>query len=407
MNNDRKTVDTHTFAEILALPDDVKQELGLAHTPAEISQQPETWKSTFGTVSENAEKIREFLLDCGLARPDNGGVCVTLIGAGTSDYVGRAVAPLLRKMWRCHVRVVPSTDLMTAMDAEIGASPSDTRHLWISFSRSGDSFEGVRVLEKALEKYPQIRHLIVTCSEKGKMANVIARGTTGVFCITLDRRTNDQGLAMTSSFTNMVVAGQCLAHIFDLESYRPVIDSLTAAGEANMTAISEFARGLAAVDISRICFLGSGALKAVSDESALKVLEMSGGHYSVMSESFLGLRHGPLSWLGESSMVVGFISSDPDIRQVELGLLREVYDKQAAKAIAAILPSDVGVSEEFIDHRLVVNCSDDLDDIYRPPFEIMFGQFFGLFASLKQGLKPDAPSADGKIQRVVSDITFA
>lgn len=45
-----------------------------------------------------------------------------------------------------------------------------------------------------------------------------------------------------------------------------------------------------------------------------------------------------------------------------------------------------------------------LDDNYRPPVDVLFAQCVGLFASLRRQLKLDAPSAHGKIQRVVSQI---
>jgi len=38
---------------------------------------------------------------------------VFLVGAGTSDYIGRALTPLLRRLWGCEVWAVPSTDLLT------------------------------------------------------------------------------------------------------------------------------------------------------------------------------------------------------------------------------------------------------------------------------------------------------
>jgi len=43
-------------------------------------------------------------------------------------------------------------------------------------------------------------------------------------------------------------------------------------------------------------------------------------------------------------------------------------------------------------------------DSYRPPVDVFIGQLFGLFASIKLGLKPDAPSPGGAISRVVSKV---
>jgi tagatose-6-phosphate ketose/aldose isomerase len=43
-------------------------------------------------------------------------------------------------------------------------------------------------------------------------------------------------------------------------------------------------------------------------------------------------------------------------------------------------------------------------DERRPPVDALFGQLKGLFASLRQGLKPDTPSPNGAISRVVSEV---
>jgi tagatose-6-phosphate ketose/aldose isomerase len=37
---------------------------------------------------------------------------------------------------------------------------------------------------------------------------------------------------------------------------------------------------------------------------------------------------------------------------------------------------------------------------------VLVGQFLGLFASLREGLKPDEPSPQGAITRVVSHVTI-
>jgi hypothetical protein len=43
-------------------------------------------------------------------------------------------------------------------------------------------------------------------------------------------------------------------------------------------------------------------------------------------------------------------------------------------------------------------------DERRTPVDGLFGQLLGLFASLRQGSKPDAPSPNGAISRVVSEV---
>ena len=402
----RDRVTKHTLVEIARLPEVQKADLGLLFTPSEILQQPESWKETFGIIRDRQEEIRKFLRKGGLDGNNNQDVIVSLVGAGTSDYIGRSLTGLLRSKWGSHAATIPSTDLLTEIDDFMASSPDNGRHIWLSFSRSGDSYEGVRSLEKAFEKFPEVQHIIVTCNAKSRMATDLSEGRENVLCLVLSDDVNDRGLAMTSSFTNMVVAGQSLANIDGLVNYETTLNALVNAGKQALPAISGLASELAGESFERICFLGSGTLKAVADESSLKVLELSAGYHSTMSESFLGLRHGPLSWLNRDALVVGFISNDNEKARVELGLLDEIHRKHAVGRIVAITPRLFDNIDAYTDHSAALGIPEWLDDQYRPPIDVLFAQCFGLFSSLSRGLKPDSPSSDGKIHRVVSDISI-
>ena len=185
------------LARLLALSTAEKETRGLVHTPREIFQQPTTWRRTFQKFLQLAPSLEDFLIDAGLSASAQPPLTVLLVGAGTSDYIGKSLCALLQKEWRCEVRAVPSTDLLTNMEEHVLAGRS---YLWISFSRSGDSSEGVAVLKSALERYPEVHHLIVTCNERGQMAGSF-NDHRNVFSIVLDDEVNDRGLAMTSSFS--------------------------------------------------------------------------------------------------------------------------------------------------------------------------------------------------------------
>src|SRR5579871_3393148 len=144
---------------LLKLPADEREKRGLLHTPAEIAQQPATWQKTVELFRQRQAEIKEFLSSAGVLAADaSSRPAVFLIGAGTSDYVGQALAYLLRRMWQCEVLAVPSTDLVTHDDALV---LPHRKYLWISFARSGDSPEGVAVLQRGLEKRPDISQLVV------------------------------------------------------------------------------------------------------------------------------------------------------------------------------------------------------------------------------------------------------
>jgi len=343
--------------------------------------------------------VRDFLAGAGLSAGESVRPSVYLVGAGTSDYIGRALASLLRREWRCEVQAVPSTDLLTDMgDYVIPGRP----YLWVSFSRSGDSSEGVAVVEAALERHPTVRHLIVTCNGAGRMAREFG-GRGNVLLLVLDDAVNDRGLAMTSSFSNMVVAGQCLAHLRDLAPYGRVVEELAARAEGFLGAAADAAAGLAAERFKKFCFLGTGALRAVAVESALKVVELTAGRVYTWSESFLGVRHGPLSAVDPRTLVVGFLAGDDRRRAYELDLLGEVKGKGLAGRIVAVWPG-AGPPSGGFDASLPLGLAGGFDDLYRPPLDVIFGQLLGLFSSLGEGLEPDAPSPKGAISRVVAGV---
>jgi len=372
---------------------------GTRYTPQEILQQPATWHKTYRICAEQRPDLGQFLRKSGIdpqaaaSRPT-----VLLVGAGTSDYVGHALAPLLRRLWGCEVWAVPSTDVVTNVEDLVFP---DRPYLWVSFSRSGDSSEGLAALQTAIEGYPKVRHLLITCNRNGRMAALCEKTPDRAFVLVLDDTANDRGLAMTSSYTNMVIAGHCLAHVFSPDDYVDTFFRLQEAGERFLDHAQEAAIAIAQEDFSRACFVGSGTLRAVAQESALKLLELTAGKIHTMSESTLGLRHGPMSALDRSTLFVMYLSRDQRRRNYEMDLLHEVNQKQLGKLRVVVAPDDTDHLLPLADYVLTLRAP---RDEYRAPVDVMLAQVLGLFCSLRLGLKPDHPSPNGAISRVVSNV---
>jgi tagatose-6-phosphate ketose/aldose isomerase len=389
------------FSKLLDLSRAERESLGLVHTLREILQQPQTWRRTYQKVVESAHSIEEFLSKAGVGAEQSKPLNVLLVGAGTSDYIGKSVCALLQKEWNCNVQAVPSTDLLTNLEDHIRA---DSDYLWISFSRSGDSSEGVAVLDQALATYPRINHFIVTCNQNGRMARFGERAN--VFSFVLDDEVNDRGLAMTSSFTNMVIVAQALAHYRTLETYGSIVDKLAISGSAFLPAAVSLCERIVDEQFSRVCFLGTGPLKGAAIESGLKVVELTGGRVLGLTESFLGLRHGPLSAIDRDTLVVGFLSGDPRRRSFELDLLREICDKKLTEKRLVVTPFALETGLDSFEKRLSLDLTEAIPDLYLPPLFVLVGQLLGLSASLREGLRPDDPSPHGAITRVVSHVTI-
>jgi tagatose-6-phosphate ketose/aldose isomerase len=387
------------LSQLLALPAAEKAKRGLVHTPAEIAHQPDTWGKTFELFLSERENIQKFLSDAGMTGAGPSEVIVYLVGAGTSDYTGRAISCLLRKRWQCEVIAVPSTDLLTQMEQMILPG---RKYLWISFSRSGDSSEGVAVLEKARERYPDIYHIVISSNPNGRMLKDSA-GDSKTLGICMIDEANDRGLAMTSSFSNMVIFGQCMSHIKNIDGYEPVLRKLVAAGKSLLPRAADCAVSVAKQGYTKACFVGSGTLREVARESALKLLEMTAGKTLTMTESALGLRHGPMAALDNQSLFVCFLSGDKGVQGYERDLLREIGAKKIARRRIVVgggeLTTD-SYAEDYLSPAGVTGIADE----YRAPVDVIFGQLLGLFSSIQWKLMPDSPSPDGVITRVIEKV---
>jgi tagatose-6-phosphate ketose/aldose isomerase len=237
------------------------------------------------------------------------------------------------------------------------------------------------------------------------MAAVCEKTPDRAFVLALDDTANDRGLAMTSSYTNMVVAGHCIAHAFSPDDYEGQFSLLRQAGERFLESEQEVAAAIAQEAFAKACFVGSGVLRAVAQESALKLLELTAGKIHTISESTLGLRHGPMSALDGNTLFVSFVSRDRRRRNYELDLLEEVHRKGLGKLRVVVTPDATDRLGTMADQVLSLHAP-DLGDEYRAPVDVMLAQLVGLFCSLRLGLKPDSPSPNGAISRVVSRVNI-
>lgn len=391
----------NTLLSLVNLPIEQQRKRGLIHTPREIAQQPETWKGTLETFKKEQSRICGFLEGLGLLGLAEQRPVVLLIGAGSSDYIGQALALLLRQRWGCEVTACASTDVLPSLDEYV---VKGRKYLWVSFSRSGGSPEGVSILEQTMARYPEIAHLVVTCNSDARMIPLCERHSLGCVVV-LDDRVNDRGLAMTSSFTNMVVLGHCLAHAWSLNEYEPILRQLCLGAEALLDSGYAVAQEVASRRYPRMCLVGIGPLAAVAKESALKVLEMSAGRVKTISETTLGLRHGPMASLDSETLFICFSSMDSHRQKYGADLLREIGQKQITAGRLAIGSRSAKKSVAPL-CEIYLELETEVTDSYRAVVDVLFGQMLGLCTSVEHGLKPDEPSPNGVISRVVQDFAI-
>jgi tagatose-6-phosphate ketose/aldose isomerase len=136
------------------------------------------------------------------------------------------------------------------------------------------------------------------------------------------------------------------------------------------------------------------------------MLEMTAGRVSAMSETYLGLRHGPMSYVHADTLIVCFLSSDPTVRAYECDLMREL-DQKNLGLVKLVIGEDVP-GDVVSDHDFVINCGGlaEAGDDSAPVIDVVVGQLLGFFRCMREGLRPDSPSEDGVINRVVQSFTL-
>jgi D-galactosamine 6-phosphate deaminase/isomerase len=379
-------------AELLSRSTEEQRRLGYFHTLREICQQPATWLRTSALMQGKAANIRPML--AGIAS-------LTLTGSGSSEYAGDCVRQPLQNELGVLTQAIGGGALLAHGSK---ALPPRRPGLMVSIARSGDSPESAGALAVMLKTEPGIHHLVLTCNEAGSLARTY-RNDPRVVVVTLPEETNDQGLVMTSSFTNLVLAARFLGLSTNPDRYGEVCDTLSdIAARLLEEHLGAFAR-IGKEPFKRALFLGSGARFGAARESSLKMLEMTAGRVTTLSETYLGVRHGPMSYVHEDTLVVCFLSSDPTLRRYESDLLRE-FDQKELGLLKLIIGEDVP-ADLVREGNVVIECKGlaKLGDDNSPVIDVIAGQLLAFFRCLEEGLRPDSPSEDGVISRVVQ--TFA
>ena len=365
------------------------------HTYKEIRQQPRVWRKAYDIIRSRKAEIQDFL-NANLDKD----FTIVLTGAGTSAYIGDALEPALSKVKR-GVRAIATTDIITDPGLYFD---ENSKVLLVSFARSGNSPESVGAV-KAVEKTAgKVAHVFITCNEDGELAKM--KGSN-ILTILLPPETNDVSLAMTSSYSTMLIVCSMIARIDSIEEDKKSIDLLADRVEAAMEYYEPKIQEIADRDFTRAIFLGSGPLKGVAEESRLKLQELTDGAVMCAFDSFLGFRHGPKALVNPDSMLVYLLSNKPEIQRYELDLIRQIKSNNDVKASVIVCQQKpLSLEKDSYDLCVEIGLPNTVADYYACVSYIFVGQLLGFFKSIATGLSPDSPSVSGNISRVVEGVTL-
>ena len=371
------------------------KEPGALYTANEIAGQPELWLKIHKQVVSDKERISSWLNQ---SLPEVSRIIIT--GAGTSAYIGLTLHGIFSRSLKIHTDAIATTDLVS--------HPGDYffNHeaiMLVSFARSGNSPESTAVVNLADKLSRKCFHIIITCDPEGHLAKW--QSPSPKLLIVLPPESNDKSLAMTGSYTGMLLCGLLLARLKEIDTLANQITTLHTYG---VKILEKFAPGLkevASKNFKRVVFLGSGPLYGTATESNLKLQELTDGNIICKNHSYLGFRHGPKAATNEETLIVFIFSNNPFVMQYERDLVLSMRKGKRPLYTIGIFEYEVNGLEFDLEIKLSES-GNHLDEEFLSVCDIIPAQLLGLYKSLALGLNPDSPSESGAISRVVEDVTI-
>jgi tagatose-6-phosphate ketose/aldose isomerase len=372
--------------------------LGGGYTAREISIQPKLWLDTHQKFLKEKNQIRAFLHRVF----ENSQLNIILTGAGSSAFIGNILHGIFQKNLKQRTWAVATTDLVSHPHLYFY---SNIPTLLVSFARSGNSPESVAAVDQANLLTRNIYHLIITCNPTGKLATAISGDNSYVFL--LPQEADDQSLAMTGSFSSMLLTGILVSHIDKLEGLQKQVEQMSDYGRNILDNYTEKIKGIANLEFQRAVFLGSGPLAGTARESHLKLQELTDGKIICKTDSFLGFRHGPKAVINPLTLMIYLFSNNEYVSQYEMDLVNAINEGE--KGLFSIGISEKAKEGSLVDFNIVLsgeeNC-DKLEEEFLAVCSVLPAQILGFFKSIQMGLKPDSPSARGAISRVVQGVNI-
>ena len=369
------------------------------NTLNEIYQQPKTWKKTLSQIAESKDSIKAFIDE--VIKCDDFDVILT--GAGTSEFIGNSLYPYLNKELNNKVKSYGTTDIVASPENYLSKNKPT---LLISFGRSGNSPESIGAVQAASAVCKKLYNLFITCNKNGALSKM-ADELDNCYAINLTDETHDQSFAMTSSFSNMYLATYLCFNLDKLGEKSEIISAICSSAENFLDGGFEIVEKIINdFNFQRIVYLGSNTLKGISQESSLKILELTAGNTVALFDTPLGFRHGPKSIIDDSTLVVVYVSNDEYTYKYELDFIKEISSQRKNNKLAVVTDKPSAELSELADYTVFYNTEINPNNIELGLAYITFAQALSVLKSLSMKLTPDNPCPSGEVNRVVEGVTL-
>ena len=367
-------------------------------TATEINQQPATWRKTIKQVEDAKEEIAAFIAN--VTKHDDYDIILT--GAGTSEFVGNAIYSFLAAKTNFKIKSYGTTDIVATPENYLSQNKPT---LLVSYGRSGNSPESVGAVEVADEVCgDNIYHLFITCNHEGALSKAAA-SRDNAYAINLTPETHDQSFAMTSSYSNMMLATLLCFNLDELDAVKAELeDVITATEKLLANKWDEMKNVVDTYNFDRIVYLGANCLKGVAQESQLKMLELTAGKVATMFDTPMGFRHGPKSIVNDNTLTVVYVSDDAYTRQYELDLIKEMSGQRKGNKLMAVMNKMDDEIAGLVDYAVSCDLEKEHNNAYLGFCYITVAQILALFKSLSYDITSDNPCPSGEVNRVVKGV---
>ena len=367
-------------------------------TATEINQQPATWRKTIKQVEDAKEEIAAFIAN--VTKHDDYDIILT--GAGTSEFVGNAIYSFLAAKTNFKIKSYGTTDIVATPENYLSQNKPT---LLVSYGRSGNSPESVGAVEVADEVCgDNIYHLFITCNHEGALSKAAA-SRDNAYAINLTPETHDQSFAMTSSYSNMMLATLLCFNLDELDAVKAELeDVITATEKLLANKWGEMKNVVDTYNFDRIVYLGANCLKGVAQESQLKMLELTAGKVATMFDTPMGFRHGPKSIVNDNTLTVVYVSDDAYTRQYELDLIKEMSGQRKGNKLMAVMNKMDDEIAGLVDYAVSCDLEKEHNNAYLGFCYITVAQILALFKSISYDITSDNPCPSGEVNRVVKGV---
>jgi glucosamine--fructose-6-phosphate aminotransferase (isomerizing) len=286
---------------------------------------------------------------------------IIITGCGSSHHLALCASFAWSDILGRPVAAIASSELAHFPEHYLAQSANP---LVLAISRSGDTTEVKLAVERLRRDYGA-RSIAIT-TEGNEVANVCDAGIVFDECL-------ERSVVMTQAFTCILVGLYLLVDGAAGTGLAGEIGEIPHLINAAVQSTENIVRPLAKDHrISRFFFLGSGPMKGLADECALKLTEMA--LETAFSYRTLEFRHGPKATLNSTDQVIIF---PVEAERPHLATLIAEIDATGARILVADGPQLAIGKSSF--------------ESFRPSVYAHLGHLLAYWRAAARNLNPDAP----------------